>query len=260
MAYVLNSLASKSKIPRGLMIRGGKARDGSSFMDEVAKAISAPTKCADGRESKEWILTLFNALAGTLTAHPGTWLQDFLSRVFRSCSDGTHGGTQEPSVQSERGRLPPIVVFDDFSTFDSADECFMKEVYQWAEKKRVLVFVLTDAKEVAYNLCQLNGMKRIKPLPGSFDNDPTALGVGQDIIWNDMIWSVEQLTRYVLHNYPEFKDNSQYTNNRSALTFLSRGMSPNDALEASKERLLPCDADTEERELFRASEQLRLTD
>jgi hypothetical protein len=68
-------------------------------------------------------------------------------------------------VKNERGQYPPDLILDDFSSFRETEKGFVVELAQWALKQRVPVFIMKDTKEVAYDICQQNGMSRIQPLP-----------------------------------------------------------------------------------------------
>ena len=110
----------------------------------------------------------------------------------------------------------------------------MKELAQQASRLRVMVVVLTDSESIAQKLTQQNGLERIQPLMGAYDEPQGGLSVGDVIQWKGFTWTRRELTDLVLKHYDFSKCHPSPMDSAGCLTFIYDGMTPVRALKAAR--------------------------
>jgi hypothetical protein len=235
-AATLLKITATKPIARGMLISGGKRRDSYTPFDEVlANALGVRYLSIHDRDWIEW---LFLALSGTAKPSAGSFFQrsfdQLMDSVLTMC--GVWGCAKREVVKNEPGQYPPVLILDDFSSLLDTDKVFVKQVAQWASRKRVLVFIMTDVERVAYDICQLNCFERIRPLPGTCDEANLVIGV--PITLNRLQWLRKELTELVLLQYEKkVIDAAGLFDDAGLLTFVTDGMTPLGAISAAENEL-----------------------
>lgn len=236
-AHLLDCVASKKPLNRGLMVSGSKNRT-ISYDLAVASSIFVPERC---RTKFDWIEKLLEALAGdleeTISGAAAKQAQNCLglaSELLCATDPLRDEGYVDNPPQNKVGEYPPILVLDDFDTATPEEQKFVKHIGQVTQRSRVLVFILTDKKEVAQTLCGVNGLQRVQPLYNSYHPPPgRKLIQGDAISWKTFSWTKKQLTELVvLKQILDGVPNLPY-NDQSCLEFLEEGMTPLEALRAA---------------------------
>jgi hypothetical protein len=221
---LLEKAASKFPIKRGLFVTAEKD---VPLISSLSKLVGAPDT-----GDLEWVTTLFDALAGKKGISSLHALRSSFFAPFSACGLGL---PVAPRIISEAGTEAPIVVFDNVADLKPGDGRLTEKVYQLAQSTRVNVFVLTDNRKTANDLCRMNGRQRIKPLPRCFTGNPTG---EDDVEWREDAWLVPTLSRLVFKVYPSILDSKEHVDivdGSDCANFVSDGDLPAVALtRASK--------------------------
>ena len=99
-----------------------------------------------------------------------------------------------------RGELPSILILDDFDSATDMNLDFLRSLYSEMNvlnaKKNIFIFVMTANKQVANQICSLNGGVRIQPLPGYGTGSKTSP------TWNEEEWPRDLLIQAICNEYP----------------------------------------------------------
>jgi hypothetical protein len=148
---------------------------------------------------------------------------------FRSC--GIDENVAVPKIVSRIGHEAPNVIIDNVGALHADDPKFIDKVYQLAQSTRVHVFVLTDNRTTANDLCRMNGRMRVQPLPGFYTGSPAST---DDVEWREDPWLVSTLSKLVLEVYDIIRSSRQHVEVQEdgsvRVSFLSDGDLPAEAL------------------------------
>lgn len=242
-AYLLDRIAAKKPMCRGILIKGGKNRE-VAFDLAVAQELDVPEGC---RFKFHWIQTLLEALSGRLKDTTTSSALSSGSGCFKHatsmvagallCQEGdtTEDKTSDEIPENKLGQYQPLLFLDDWDTDHPQELKFLKELAQQASRLRVMVVVLTDSESIAQTLTQQNAFQRIKPLMRAYDEPQGGLNLGEKIRWKGFAWTRKELTELVLKHYDFSKFHPSPMDSQGYLTFIHDGMTPVKALYAARE-------------------------
>eukprot|EP00542_Grammatophora_oceanica_P018901 CAMPEP_0194048978 /NCGR_PEP_ID=MMETSP0009_2-20130614/29244_1 /TAXON_ID=210454 /ORGANISM="Grammatophora oceanica, Strain CCMP 410" /LENGTH=315 /DNA_ID=CAMNT_0038695023 /DNA_START=249 /DNA_END=1193 /DNA_ORIENTATION=- len=219
--YLVEQAGTNFKLKRGMFI--GK-EEGDPLVSKIAKLIGAPDM-----DDLSWVNALFEALAGV----EATKFEKMRRKVLLSCcfSEDMNHYDEFHRVTSYIGNEAPVMVFDDVrGELVDEDKRFLEIVFELCNLRRVNVFILTDDRNTANELCKMDGGNRVKPLPGFYDGRHSP---DEDVNWTEETWMVEDLSNLVFSYYPRIKENGQYVGDDGNAVFVKEGTLPDEALEVA---------------------------
>jgi hypothetical protein len=133
--------------------------------------------------------------------------------------------------------LPSILILDEFNSAgkDEINIALARMIYKSAVDKRFYVVFITQNKDVANELCNLNNRQKIGPLPlacTNFDASPD-----ESVAWADMSWGRNLLTKFLREKYgTKFPQLFDGVAPEDPLPWITDDMTPHSALWAVQER------------------------
>jgi hypothetical protein len=139
------------------------------------------------------------------------------------------------AMDEPQEQFPSILILDGFNSAgkDKENMQFIKGLFATMNgETNMFVVVVTQDKQIAFDLLQLNGGQRVSPLEGCYTGDDKT-----NPIWNEEPWELDLLIQVVHYNCPGKFGKAE--NGLIPLDFVTEGMTPLEVVMKARSEIRP---------------------